>query len=507
MIHKVKSRVYRIFKGSFRYTWLGSAGEKLFRRVQVLKYKKQREKELPTAEDLKKQRATRFSYAPMISIIVPLYCTPSEYLEELFESIQGQSYENWELCLSDGSGEPQLLKETLEKYLRDDRIKLLVSEQALNISTNTNRALTLATGEYIAFVDHDDKLAPDALYECVKAINQNPEAEVFYSDEDKVLANGKDYLQPYVKPDFDLFLLRSINYICHLFVVKAELLQRVGGLREEFDGAQDYDLILRCVELAKEVCHIPKNLYHWRIHPRSTAGNPKSKAYFSSAGARAVTEHYERVGIQGIATEGEYPGLYRTVFDWDKQPLISIIFLQEPKGIQKEAERTIQSVKSQSYKNIQWIESLVSYNEGAKEAKGEFLLFLNRRVTFLHTTGIQELLGVSMCPGVGAVCGRIYDEKGKVLYAGLEVDSLGNVSSTFSGRDSRDTGPFYSMVSTRSVDAVPVEGLMVRRESFERVRGFDETLRGLEIGRDFTRRLKEEGYLVLYHPYGELTLT
>ena len=305
-------RLYHYFKRKGRYTFVGRIVEKLFRRQQVIVYKKKRVQQMPPKVELANQRTREFAHKPKISIVVPLYKTPIPYLSHLVQSIQNQTYQNWELCLSDGSGNPALLQEALASYQKDARIHVVVSKEALKIAENTNQAITLATGDYVAFADHDDALAENALFECVAAINENPSIDLLYSDEDKMLANGKEFLQPFEKPDFDLDYLRTTNYICHLMVVKRELLDQVGWLRPGFDGAQDYDLVLRLVEEAKQVHHIPKVLYHWRLHKGSTSGNPANKKYAYFAGARAINEHYERMGIDAVAEQGDDLGEYKT---------------------------------------------------------------------------------------------------------------------------------------------------------------------------------------------------
>ena len=235
-------------------------------------------KHLPTESELEKQRKKQFGYEPKISFVIPLYKNNPEYLKNLITSVQQQTYANWELCLSDGSGSDSPLTEILKEYTSsDERIKVISNESALQISENTNAAISIATGDFIAFGDHDDVLTPNAFYECVQALNEKPDTEIIYTDEDKMVMEGYRFFQPHFKPDFNLDLLHTTNYICHLFVVKKELMDRVGLLRPEFDGAQDYDLVLRCVEASDRIYHIPKILYHWRSHKDSTAENPESK--------------------------------------------------------------------------------------------------------------------------------------------------------------------------------------------------------------------------------------
>ena len=296
--------------------------------TREIPYQKWIVRHLPGKAELEKQRRTKLSYSPKISIVVPLYKTPEKYLRRLTESVQQQTYPNWELCLSDGSGTDSPLTGILKELCaKDARIKVITHDRTLQISENTNSAIEAASGDFIAFADHDDELTPHALFECVKALNDHPGTLVVYSDEDKMSMDGHKFFQPHFKPDYNPDLLCTVNYICHLFVVSRSVIEKVGMLRKEFDGAQDYDFIFRCVEAVKdeEIYHVPKILYHWRCHENSTAENPESKTYAFDAGRRAVQEHYNRVGVHAKVSDGEFPGLYRTEFIRDHDPLISII--------------------------------------------------------------------------------------------------------------------------------------------------------------------------------------
>ena len=291
--------------------------------TREIPYQKWIVRHLPGKAELEKQRRTKLSYSPKISIVVPLYKTPEKYLRRLTESVQQQTYPNWELCLSDGSGTDSPLTGILKELCaKDARIKVITHDRTLQISENTNSAIEAASGDFIAFADHDDELTPHALFECVKALNDHPGTLVVYSDEDKMSMDGHKFFQPHFKPDYNPDLLCTVNYICHLFVVSRSVIEKVGMLRKEFDGAQDYDFIFRCVEAVKdeEIYHVPKILYHWRCHENSTAENPESKTYAFDAGRRAVQEHYNRVGVHAKVSDGEFPGLYRTEFIRDHDP-------------------------------------------------------------------------------------------------------------------------------------------------------------------------------------------
>ena len=227
-----------------------------------------------TDEERKAQRERIWEYPPLISVVVPIYKTPEVFLRQMIESVTAQTYPHWQLCIADGSGDTAETKRIVDSYLSDKRIKYKILAENLGIADNTNAAMELADGDYIALFDHDDLLSENALYEVADRICKTG-AEIVYTDEDKVTSDLSERYQPNFKPDFNLDLLRSNNYICHLLVVKKTLVQEVGGQKKEFDGAQDHEFLFRCVEKAKGIEHIPKVLYHWRVHKASTAAQQK----------------------------------------------------------------------------------------------------------------------------------------------------------------------------------------------------------------------------------------
>ena len=265
---------------------IGSKRREIVKKIYVKYFEKYSEEERiykkwitenePSKNELEEQKNTKFEIKPKISIVVPVYNTPENFFDELVKSLQNQTYTNWELCLADGSPEP--LKYMQEYPKKDKRIKYKIIGENKGISENTNEALTLATGNYIGLLDHDDLLPIFSLYEVVKAINENPEVEFMYSDEDKLeTANGPRY-GVFFKPDFSPYTLNSANYICHFSIFKKELMDKLGGFRSEYDGSQDFDIVARASELTNNIVHIPKVLYHWRAHKNSTAQNSDSKA-------------------------------------------------------------------------------------------------------------------------------------------------------------------------------------------------------------------------------------
>lgn len=256
---------------------------------------------VPDEAALEKQRHHHFEYSPLISVAVPAYRTPEKFLAQMIDSLLAQTYGNWELCIANGSPEDSAMKKVLEEYTKkDSRIRVSELTENKGIAGNTNAALEMAQGEFVGLLDHDDLLAPNALYEIVRALDEDRNLDAVYTDEDKVTTELDEHFQPHLKPDFNLDLLRSNNYICHFFVVRRSIVQKVGGFCQEFDGAQDHDFIFRCIETAEKVGHIPEILYHWRTHKASTADNPASKMYAFDAGKRAIEAHLKRTGTEGI---------------------------------------------------------------------------------------------------------------------------------------------------------------------------------------------------------------
>lgn len=495
---------------------------------------------LPDRNELEKQKKTSFGYKPKISFVVPLYKTPEKYLRRLTESFQEQTYSNWELCFSDGSGAQSPLTELLKELTaKDNRIKYVSHEEPLQISENTNSAIEIATGDFIAFADHDDELTPNALFECVKAINEKPQTLVIYTDEDKMSMDGHKFFQPHFKPDYNPDLLCTVNYICHLFVVSRKVIEKVGGLRSEFDGAQDYDFVLRCVEAVKdeEICHIPKILYHWRCHEDSTAENPESKLYAFEAGRRAVQAHYERTGIHAEVFEGEYLGLYRTKFIRDHDPLISIIIPN--KDHIDDLKRCMESIEQKStYKNYEYIivennstdpatfeyykkleaenpkvrmvywDGVFNYsainNYGASFAKGEYLLLLNNDTEIINPDCLEELMGYCMRKDVGAVGARLYYEDDTIQHAGVVIGFGGIAGHCFVQQKRGTTGYCHRIICAQDYSAVTAACMMVKRSAFDAVGGLSEELAVAFNDIDFCMKLRKAGYLIVYNPYAEL---
>ena len=507
-------------------------------RHEGLNYQKWRKKRLPSRKEKRAQRAVQFPFAPKISIIVPVYRTPDNFLREMIGSVQAQTYANWQLCIADGSAwtEGEADRGSTERILqeyaaKDPRIVYTVLGENKGISGKTNAALALADGAYIALLDHDDVLEDTALFEVVSVL-QETECDVVYTDEDKVDMRLKMYYEPHFKPDFAPDLLRSNNYICHLFVVKKTVADQVGGFREEYDGSQDYDFILRCTELAETVRHIPKALYHWRCHPGSTAANQESKMYCYEAGQRAIADHLERTGLRGDVIMLPHLGFYRIRYELQEEPMISIMI---PNKDQKDVlQRCVNSIREKStYPNYEILiiennsteEETFSYyrelesdpgirvitwesgfnysginNFGASEAKGKYLVLLNNDTEVISPDWMEEMLSDCMRKDVGAVGAKLLYPDGRIQHAGVVVDLGGVAGHVFSRCRADDPGYFGRAMIRQNYSAVTAACLMVSAADYAAVGGMDETLAVAFNDIDFCLKLREAGRLNVWNP-------
>ena len=493
----------------------------------------------PSKIRLYQQKRKKFARMPKISIVVPLYRTPEEYLREMLDSVRRQSYQNWELCLSDGSGEDSPITGILKEYKKkDSRIQVKNNKKQLHISDNTNVALDMATGDYIAFMDHDDLLTPDALYECVAELNEYPDTELIYTDEDKITMDGEEYFFPHFKSDFNLDMLCTTNYFCHLVVVKKELYQAAGKLNGEYDGAQDYDFVLRCVEKTDKIRHIPKILYHWRACEGSTAGSADNKSYIVDAGAKAVRAHYRRMGIEAEVIPTKYPGMYRTKYPVKQTPKISIIIPNKDhtddlikclrsireKNTYENIEILIVENNSQKkrtfkdYRRIMYEDSRVkvlywkgegfNYPEinqyGVDHAAGEYLLFLNNDTEMIGSDCIKEMLSYCMREDVGAVGARMYYEDGTLQHGGVIIGLGGVAGHAFLGIDGDSPGYFARAQVIHDLSAVTAACMMMKKRVYEEVGGFDSKFAVAFNDVDLCLKIRKAGYLIVYDPYAEL---
>lgn len=501
---------------------------------EVRTYEAFRRRYFPDKKELNRQRKEQFVYEPLFSIVVPLYKTPLPYLEDLIWSIQAQTYEKWKLYLSDGSGKESSLKEVLRNYARKEkRIHIIENDCRLNISDNTNRALEQVDGGYVVFVDHDDTLAPDALYECVEVLNREPDVEVIYTDSDKLSENGKRYSEPCFKPDFNMELLRCQNYICHLTVIQKRFLDKVGYLNSNYSGVQDYDHILRCVEQTNRIVHIPKILYHWRMCPGSVAVDTDNKPYTYELFQKILREHYDRMGIQA-EVKAVFPGVVRTVYQLPYEPLVSVIIAN--KDHREDLMRCVESLEQESeYKNLEILivennsvsEEIVTYydqvqrqydnvrvlryekefnyadiqNYAAVRAKGDHLLLLNNDTWLERPESIREMLGYCMRDDVGIVGAKLLYPDDTIQHAGVIVGLGGVADHAFVGMDREDPGYCCRAICAQEYSAVTAACLMVKKTVFMEVGGMDTELKIAFNDVDFCLRVKEAGYKIIYNPF------
>ena len=487
-------------------------------------------------KELKKQRETVFSEMPLISIVIPMYNTPQEYLKELLDSVSVQSYENWQLCLADGS-EDDAIKDFLEKKYREEkRIVYRKLKENKGISENTNAAIEMASGEYIMLCDHDDILAPDALFHIAKAFTEK-NADVVYTDEDKISMDGKRYFEPNFKPDFNLFRLRENNYICHIFAFKKSLLEQVGAFRKEYDGAQDFDLIFRCCEQAEKIVHIPRVLYHWRSHMNSTAANPESKRYAFEAGKKAIEDHYHRMGIRAEVEMTKYPGWYRSRIAIAGEPLISIIIPNkdhiddldlcissiEEKSTWKNYEILVVENNSEDkktfayyeelqrrYENVRVITWKKEFNYSAinnfavRESQGEYLLFLNNDVEIITPSWMEEMLQICQQQGVGIVGAKLYYPDDTIQHAGVVIGLGGIAGHVMCKAPAQEIGYMGRLISVQEISAVTAACMMVKTSVFRRTGGFDEKLKVAFNDIDLCMQVRSMGEKIVFTPYAEL---
>ena len=483
-------------------------------------------------QELFEQRKTKFSYAPKFSVVVPLYHTPAKFLKDLVRSMMYQSYANWELCLVNASPEDKHLTSLLENWaMRDKRIRVIRLEKNLGIAQNTNAGIASSTGEFIAFLDHDDFLEPDALFCYVDALNKDKTIDVFYSDEDKTDEYAAHYFYPHFKSDFNIDLLHANNYMCHFLAVRKSLVDTVGGLNEKFDGAQDYDFVLRLTENTKKIYHCPRILYHWRCSNQSTAASQGNKMYAIHAGKAALNAHYKRLGWNACAQEGAVDGWYQTKFTLKEEPLVSILIpnkdhtddldvclnsfferadyqnyefiIIENNSVLPETFAYYEKIEKEhdNVKVVYW-EAGFNYsainNFGFKFAKGDYIMLLNNDVELITPDIFQSMLGFCMRPEVGIVGAKLLYNDHTVQHAGVLVGAGGLADHVFKGIHEDDPGYMGRAISSQDVSAVTAACLLVKRSVYEEVGGLEDEFQVAFNDVDFCLKVRKAGYLIVY---------
>ena len=491
--------------------------------------------DIPLKKELKAQKSTTFPYMPKISIVVPLYNTPKKFLMEMVESVEKQSYQNWQLVLVNASGN---YPEIEQKAKNDSRFTYVVMEKNLGIAENTNFGFSHCTGDYIALLDHDDVILPNALFENVKAINEHG-ADVLYSDEITLDGDLKHLIQFHFKSDYAPDYLRSVNYITHFLVFSRELFEKVGPYEDkQYDGAQDFDLTLRLTEQAKCVYHIKKVLYYWRGHAGSTANDMSTKMYAFESGRKAIADHIERIGLKGEVSIQKWAGSYRVKYDIIDNPLISIIIpnkdniedlsrclasINEKGGWEnfeiivvennsenpetfdfyKQAESLYPQLKVVYYKGSFNFSAICNF--GAEYATGEHILLLNNDVEFISDNFLVEMLMFSQRKDVGAVGAKLYYPDGTLQHAGVIIGINGSAGHSHKGlKDAKnDTGHMYRLVTAQNYMAVTGACLMVKTSLYKENPLDEENFAVAYNDIDFCLKLFEKGLVNVYTPYAE----
>ena len=463
-----------------------------------------------------------------------MYNTPYKFFKELVECLKKQTYSNWELCLADGS--PEHDKNLEEIYMNDERIKYKFIGENKGIAGNTNECIKMATGDFIALFDHDDLLPVFSLYEVVKCINENPEVEFIYTDEDKITTLDKPRFNPHFKPDFSLDFLRANNYICHFSIFKRELMEKLEGERSKYDGAQDFDIILRMTENVKDfknIIHIPKVLYHWRVHANSTAqAETNAKPYAFEAGIPAIKDHLERVGLKGSVEHGASLGTYRIKYEFEGNPKVSIII---PNKDEKETLKTcINSIiekttynnyeivvvennsqteeifeyykeieKNEKIKVIKYEEQGFNYskiiNLGVKNSDGEFVVQLNNDIEVETPDWLEDMLGFASREDVGAVGVKLFYPDNTIQHGGIVFGVDRVATHLFRGLPRHLHGYFESTIQDFS--AVTAACIMSRRKIYEDVGYMDEDMPVAFNDLDFCLKIRKLGKLIVYDPF------
>lgn len=484
------------------------------------------------------QEGTSFNKDMTFSVLVPLYNTPEKFLTEMIDSVLDQTYKKWQLCLADGSdAQHGYVEKIVKKYIKDDkRICYKRLEKNGGISENTNECIKMATGNYIALFDHDDLLHPSALFEVAKAIEEQ-NADFVYTDENTFNDHPSDAYNPHFKPDYSPDTLRSYNYICHFSVFSKELLDNVGYFNKEYDGSQDYDIILRLTEKAKKVAHIPQILYYWRAHKNSVASDVGAKPYTVTAAKKALAAHLERVGLKGEVLDSKILTTYRIKYELNGSPLISIIIPTKDhiddlkKCIDSIYEKTTydnfeiivienNSTESRTFayyeelkaahKNISVVvwEKGFNYsainNFGAKYAKGDYILLLNNDVEVITPEWLEEMLMYAQRSDVGAVGSMLYYPDDTIQHAGVILGIGGVAGHSHKYMSRSDHGYFARITLAQNLSCCTAACLMMSKKVYEEIGGLDENYAVAFNDVDLCMRIREKGYLIVFTPYCEL---
>ena len=483
----------------------------------------------------KKEATAVFDKKIKFSVVVPLYNTPIKFLREMIKSVQNQTYANWQLCLADGSDNEHSYVGEYVTSINDSRIRYKRLEKNMGIADNTNACIEMADGDYIALFDHDDLLHPSALYEMAKAIEENS-ADFIYTDEVTFVGKPSNITIYNFKPDFSPDTLRSYNYICHFTAFSKELLDVVGYFNREYDGSQDYDLILRLTEKAKNVVHIPKALYFWRSHKASVASDVSAKPYVVESAKRALTAHIERLGLSGRVEDATVPTTYKIQYDIIGEPLVSIIIPN--KDHTDDLEKCLSSVYEKStykkievivvennstepetfeyyklakekYNNLKVITWKSEFNYSAinnfavEQSNGEYVLLLNNDIEVITADWIEQMLMFAQRKDVGAVGAKLYYDDDTIQHAGVIVGLGGVAGHSHKGFARENPGYMARASIAQNLSACTAACLMIRKDVYDEVGGLDECYAVAFNDIDFCMKIRKAGYLIVFTPFAE----
>ena len=479
-------------------------------------------------------------FKPTISVVLPTYNSNEQLLKKCIDSVLSQSYPYWELCIADDASTNKQVHTIINEYIdSDSRIRLTLRDKNGHISDATNSAISLVTGEFIAFLDHDDELSQDALFHITESLNKHPSAKIIYSDEDKIDLKGHRSC-PHMKPDWNPDLLLSQNYISHLCVIKSSLVREAGYLRKGVEGAQDYDLLLRCISRTKdaEIIHVPKILYHWRITESSTAYSSESKDYTSAAGVKALKDHLKRTGSGIDAMLGALPNTYTITYPIPSpEPLVSIII--PTRDNIKTLKTCITSViETTTYSNYEILildnqskeDDTLNYlnmikgqenirvlpyakpfnysainNFGVHNAKGRIVCLLNDDTEVITPNWLTVMVSHSLRPGMGCVGAKLFYTNGQIQHSGVLLGIGGVAGHAHKYAEGHEYGYFGRLFLTQNYSAVTGACLVVKKSIYEEVNGLNESDLPISFNDiDFCLKVRQAGYRNLWTPLAEL---
>ena len=483
-----------------------------------------------------RKKVKNFSYRPKISIILPIFNTPLPFLTDLVRSVTAQTYDNWELCIANGSPENAPLIDELERYAKTDtHIRVLHLDRNYGISGNTNKALEMANGEFTALLDHDDTLAPFALFEIISLLQESPNLDMIYSDHDYLSTDGIKRLWPLFKPDWSPEIMYSANYITHLTVIRTSLIHQVGGFEPSTDGAQDWDLFFRVVNMTKRIAHIPKILYHWRETAQSTANNSNAKPYAAQVQLDVISNQLKRRGVTQVESFFDPKGGIHVRWSFPREKVSIII---PTRGVNNLLKNCISSIlEKTAYPDYE----ILIINNGSKKphefpyfeelsvnnrikilhsdgdfnfsrvnnyavshASGKYILLLNNDIEVLNNDWLDEMVQWAGIPEIGAVGTKLLRPNGLIQHAGIIVGMGGFAGHIYADQMENTSGIFGSTNWYRNLSAVTAACMMVRKEVYEEIGGLNEEflLNGNDV--EFGLRLNRAGYRVLYNPFAIL---